>query len=392
MSRFGLAISVFAGSLFGCSFSPGTPGGQSSGGGGSLGLGGNVGTGGAGASAAGGSNATGTGNSSGTGSGGDVGITGAAGGCGQANVSVSVIPPDILIVQDKSGSMNNDDSDSSCKGGCGSNSKWSQVTTALSQVVMNTQASINWGLKFFADGQNECGVNPGVAVPVAPNNASAVSAAYSGTGPSSATPTRAALNVSVTYMQTLTDSNPKYLLIATDGEPNCPAGCSGTTCTNTPNPTEEMGTEQAVSDAVAAGFKVFVVGIGNVSSAVTTLNQMAINGGEAQTGTTSYFAATDPTTLETALNAIVGVVASCTISLVSAPSGFTNVAVSAATSSGIIEIPNDPTNGWSYGPNMQSINLNGTSCMNLKSGTYSNFQFYYACPGTTIHIGAVLPR
>jgi hypothetical protein len=40
---------------------------------------------------------------------------------------------------------------------------------------------------------------------------------------------------------------------------------------------------------------------------------------------------------------------------------------------------------------MQSVNLNGTSCSNLKNGTYSNFQFYYACPGTTIHIGAVVP-
>ena len=40
---------------------------------------------------------------------------------------------------------------------------------------------------------------------------------------------------------------------------------------------------------------------------------------------------------------------------------------------------------------MQSVNLNGTSCANLKNGTYTNFQFYYACPGQTIHIGAVLP-
>jgi hypothetical protein len=120
---------------------------------------------------------------------------------------------------------------------------------------------------------------------------------------------------------------------------------------------------------------------------------MAINGGEAQTGaSTSYYAATDPTTLENALGAIVGVVASCTISLANAPAGFTNVAVSADTASGTVEIMQNPTNGWSYGPNMQSINLNGTSCTDLKNGTYSNFQFYYACPSTTIHIGAVLPR
>ena len=93
-----------------------------------------------------------------------------------------------------------------------------------------------------------------------------------------------------------------------------------------------------------------------------------------------------------ALNTIIGKVASCTISLSGAPSGFSNVAISADTSSGTIQIQPDPTNGWSYGPNMTSVILNGTSCDNLKNGTYTNFQFYYACPGTTIHIGAVVPR
>ena len=389
MSRLGPSVAIVAFSLCGCGFNQGMPSGEITGSGGNAGLGGSNGHGGAGASS-GGSYGFG-GQSSVTGNGGDVGITGAAGGCGQSSVPVSVVPPDILILQDASGSMNNDDTDSSCRRGCGTNSKWSQVSAALTQVVMNTQTSINWGLKFFADGQGECGVNPGVAVPVGPNNASPISSAYGGTTPSSATPTRVAINTCVTYLQTLTDSNPKYLLVATDGEPNCPAGCSGNACTNTPNPTEEMGTEQAVSGSVAAGFNVFVVGIGNVSSAVATLNQMAINGGEAQTGAaTSYYAATDPTTLENALSTIVGVIASCTISLSGAPSGFTNVAVSADTASGTVEIMQDPTNGWSYGPNMQSITLNGTSCTDLKNGTYSNFQFYYACPGSTIKIGAVL--
>jgi hypothetical protein len=308
------------------------------------------------------------------------------------NVGVQAIPPDILVLQDASGSMKNDDNDKGCSGGCGANSKWSQVTAGLSQVIMNTQAMVNWGVKFFADGSGQCGVNPGVAVAIAPNNASAITTAYSNTTPSSATPTQQALDASVAYMQTLTDSNPKYILVATDGEPNCPTGCSGSTCTNTPNTAQEMATEQSVSAAVAAGFKVFVVGIGNVASAVTTLNQMAMNGGEAQTGgSTSYYAATDPTTLQNALNAIVGQIASCTISLSTAPSGFTNVAISADTASGTIEIPQDPTNGWSYSADMKSVNLNGTSCADLKNGTYSNFQFYYACAGTMIHIGAVVP-
>jgi hypothetical protein len=83
-------------------------GGESSGGGGSIGH--TAGSGGTGAAA--GTGGLGTGNSSGTGSGSDVGLNGSAGPRGgQMNVGVMPLPPDILIVQDKSGSMSDDDSD-----------------------------------------------------------------------------------------------------------------------------------------------------------------------------------------------------------------------------------------------------------------------------------------
>jgi hypothetical protein len=394
MSKVHLAAATFSLLLGGCVFGPSLPG-EATGSGGSNGLGGSP-AGSGGLTGAGGS-IFGTGNSSGTGSGGDVGITGSAGGCGQMNVAVMPIPPDILIVQDKSGSMGNNDADKSCTGGCGSSAKWSQVSSALTTVVTSTDKSINWGLKFFSD-DGSCGASADPVVTVGAGKGSAVSAAIANTSPAGSTPTRDAITTGAAYLATLTDTNPKYLLLATDGLPNCPVGCAGMTgmlpksCTNTDNPSEDMAAEDAVSAAAAQGFKTFVIGIGTVTAAEATLNRLAMNGGVPQTGAaTSYYAATDPTALENALNAIIGQVASCTISLANAPSGFTNVAISADSASGTIEIPPDPTNGWSYGPNMQSVNLNGTSCANLKNGTYTNFQFYYACAGTTIHIGAVLP-
>jgi hypothetical protein len=394
MSKTHLAAGALCLLLGGCNFTPGFPE-ETSGAGGAAGS--HL-TGSGGAGAKGGSPGSGTGNSSGTGSGGDVGLSGSAGtqSCGQMNVGVMPLPPDILIVQDKSGSMNDDDNDASCKGGCGSNSKWTQVAAALTQVVTSTDTTINWGIKFFSD-NNACGASAAPVVTVAAGNGAAVSGAISGTSPGGNTPTRDAITSGAAYLATLTDTNPKYLLLATDGLPNCPVGCASmpspsTSCKTTDNPSEDMAAAAAVAAAAQQGFKTFVIGIGNVSTAQATLNQLAINGGEAQTGgTTSYFAATDPAALESALNAIIGVVASCTISLANAPTGFTNVAISADAGGSPIEIPADPTNGWSYGPNMQSVNLNGTSCDNLKNGTYTNFQFYYACPGTSIHIGAVVP-
>jgi hypothetical protein len=313
------------------------------------------------------------------------------------NVPIAPLPPDILIVQDRSSSMKNDDSDSGCSGGCGASSKWSQVTAALTQVVTNTQASINWGLKFFSD-NGACDASSAPVVAAAAGNGAAISSAIGAASPGGNTPTRDAITNGAAYLAGLTDKNDKYLLLATDGLPNCPVGCSGmakpsTSCTMTDNPSEDTAAEQAILTATQMGFKTFVIGIGNVTVAVGTLNQMAVSGGEPQVGaSTSYYAATDPTALENALNAIVGVVASCTIPLTGAPAGFTNVAISADAAGKTIEIPADPTNGWSYGTNMQTVILNGMACSDLKNGTYTNLQFYYACGGTTIHIGAVVGR
>ena len=311
--------------------------------------------------------------------------------CGQVNNPLKVVPPDVLLIQDRSGSMDHDDNDQSCRRGCGAASKWSEMTVAVTQVVTTTQATVNWGLKFFADGSDAeaCAVLPGVTVPVAPNNATAITTAIARTGPSTNTPTRAAIQAGTAYLMSLKDTNPKYILLATDGEPNCAAGCIGNDCSTTPNPTEEMNSEMAVAAAAAAGIKVFVVGIGNVASAVAVLNQMAVNGGEAQTGgATSYYAATDQTALATALNQIVGKVASCTLPLPGKPQDPTNVIVEDEGTKTQIVRDTTHTEGWDYtDASDTAIQLYGTACSKVTDGTYSNIQILEGCPGTPIQIG-----
>jgi len=370
---------LFICGLWGCGFNPGTTS-QAMGTAGSTGTGTGGGTGGSPHPGRGGNTGTG-GLSSSSGSGGDVGITGAAGmSCGQTNVAIQPEPPDILIVQDKSLSMNQDATGQNCNtAGC---SKWSQVSAAIDNVVMATQTTVNWGLMFFGS-DNMCGVSTTADVPIATGNYSPIQQAFATNQPSSYTPTESAVNAAVKYMQTLTDPNPKYLLLATDGLPNCvPGGRSATT-------DDSPGAETAVTNAAAAGFKTFVVGIATTADqmATQTLNTMAVNGGEPQTGAaTQYYAIMDTASLETALTKIVGLIASCTIPLTGAPPNLSNVAVSAQDSTGkIIEVPNDPANGWSYtDATMTSIVLTGTACSSLQSGAYSNFQFIYACAGTKI--------
>ncbi|HLK91235.1 MAG TPA: VWA domain-containing protein [Polyangia bacterium] len=284
------------------------------------------GAGGATGGAAGSSSPSGAGGGAGAGAGGVSGVGGSAG-SGGGTAGAGGIPggggiggmncrPDVLIVQDKSGSMSDDDRDLTCSGGCGANSKWAQVTTALTNVLAATDTKVNWGIKYFSD-NGVCDASMAPAVPIAATNGSAVAASIAANMPGGNTPTRDAVLYATSYLQTLTDSNPKFLLLATDGLPNCPAGCAPMTkppaaCTTTDNPSEDAAAEAAVAMALSQGIKTFVVGIGNVTSAVNTLNQMAIDGGEAQTGgATSYYAATDESALEAALNSIVGKIAGC---------------------------------------------------------------------------------
>jgi hypothetical protein len=385
-----LVASVFPvlGVVSGCGFMAGTgqsttgsggadgptvgTGGQS----GSKGTGGHLGTG--------GTVVVGTGGLRDPGSGGDVGIAvdAAPPTCGQKSVSVMPVPPDILIVQDKSLSMNQDSSGANCTAaGC---SKWSQVSAAMDTVVMATQGSVNWGLIFFGS-DTMCGVNTTPSVPIAGNNYSAVSQAYVNNQPSSYTPTEAAVNAAAAYMMTVPDQNPKYLLLATDGIPNCKAGDRTVTDDDSP------GATTAVMNAAAAGFPTFVVGIGNTMGDAT-LNMFATAGGEPKTGSADgnlFYEVNSTSDLVAALTKIVGQATSRSFPLTGVSGDLEKVAVSAKDASGnTIEIMEDAVNGWSYTDDTKTaIILNGDACKNLKSVTYTGFQFIYTCSTGIIIIG-----
>jgi hypothetical protein len=328
----------------------------------------------------------GAGGSYGSGTGGDVGIIQPPPTCGQTNVSVTPLPPDILIVQDRSLSMTDDSSGKACAGGslngngnCGSTSKWAQTIAALGPVVMKTQTTVNWGLMFLGSEPDMCGAATAPIVPITPSTSYApIWAALSGekfTG-QIGTPTAAVMNNAVAYMQSLTDANPKFLLLATDGEPNCAKGSV--------NMNDDTGAVNAVTAAKAAGFPTFVVGIATASDAAATssLNAVAVAGGEAQTGAaTQYYAVTDTSSLLTALSKILKAATPCTIPLTGVGGNLDKVAVTAKDASGnTVQIMEDATNGWSYtDASKTAIILNGDACNELQSVTYTGFQFIYTC-------------
>src|SRR4029078_12758044 len=84
--------------------------------------------------------------------------TGADRNCGEKSKTATKVPPEILILLDRSGSMNEDITGGTCndggfRGGAHwrATSKWALMVPAINQVVMETESDVNWGLKFFPD-------------------------------------------------------------------------------------------------------------------------------------------------------------------------------------------------------------------------------------------------
>jgi hypothetical protein len=200
-------------------------------------------------------------------------------------------------------------------------------------------------------------------VPIGSNTADAVKTQIQNATTSLSTPTSAALKAATAYLKTLTDANPKFILLATDGEPNCGGNPANINTTDVP------GASSAAAAAYADGFPVYVIGIGpNLSN----LTQLAKSG-----GTGDYYPVSSPKQLADAFAAISQQVASCTFTLSTTPPDPNNIAVYLDKNL----VKQDSADGWSFGGGSQSIVLNGATCAKVTSGTASSVEVLFGCPG-----------
>ena len=377
---------------------------------GSGGAGGNSTAGAAGATGSGGgagSTATGRG---GSGPGGfNFGGTGGGGGrtCGLQSFDVERKPAEILLLLDRSKSMIEDTTSD------GTTLKWNAVLPALKQVIMDTDAAVSWGLKTFPEGAgSECvagSVTNNVVVPVAPMNAGAVVGALNdmtnqATQPQgNGTPTGDAVTAAYNYLRTLTSTNPKYILLATDGAPSC-AG------TNKDSSTARTFAVQQVMNASTATPPIytFVVGVAtNSSSETTTLNNLADAGGRPRAGLLTHFYLGNTTSeLTAALAAITGAAATCTfplnppppvmndpskVGMYFPPSGTPTSCTTTACPNGqacingtcMLKVPYDTAmgNGWSYTDTANTAaQAYGGWCDMIKASGANTVQIIYGCP------------
>lgn len=315
-------------------------------------------------------NTGGSGSSGGNGSGTSTAPANPNDNCGTTTNELKKKPADLLLVLDRSSSMNRamDSSDTCNTTSTTCDQRWETMTTSLSSVLDTSPTDVYWGLKFFTSPQgggtnNRCYVGPGVEVPVAAGSAATIKAQIDAAGTSSSTPTRVAIETAITYLDTVTDGNPKYILLATDGEPNCAPGSSSTTASDL------TATIEAVGKATAAGYKVFVIGVGPEVGNLTAMAQAG--------GTTDFYSANSPAELSSALTSIVGTVAAgCSYPVDSAavtnPNGI-GVYLDKAL------VPQNATNGWSIDAGHTVITLNGTYCDEVTAGTKSQVEIYLPC-------------
>ncbi len=282
--------------------------------------------------------------------------TGGVCGCGGALYGADNVPPNVLIVLDRSGSMNEQ-----ITGG----TKWDIGRQAINGLVTTYGGGVFFGLAMYPgtdlEGTQGMMCGPGaVFVDPAAGTAAAISSDLAAAGTTSfGTPTAEMLTALTTYAGLKDPMRADYILLITDGQSTCE------------DPVPVVASLLGATPSV----KTFVVGFGSGVDPAE-LDDMAQAGGTAGPMSPFYYQADDATSLASAFAAIAGSVLSCSYVLSDTPPDPSLLYVYIDG----MQVPADNTNGWVYDAATNQLTFVGTTCDALKSGTAGELVISYGCP------------
>jgi hypothetical protein len=301
-------------------------------------------------------------------------------------------------------------------------SKWNGMRTALGAAIDATKGQVAFGLDFFPSSgsastplANGCELPTGGAptVPVASGLATnaAIEKVLADNSPAGSTPTAAALGRALAYFKTGAGAalpGGHYVLLATDGGPNCDAAltCTAASCTTNMDgnvcgaPTanccdpkldpqgpssclDDAATVAAVTALANANVKTFVVGIPGSDKYEPTLNAVATAGGEPNPNAPPSFyqvtAAGGVKALSQVLtNIATGLITSCELVLSADPPDYDqiNVVIDGTT------IPEGSADGWTLDTTNKppTVVLKGATCKAVETNGAEQLSITFGCP------------
>jgi hypothetical protein len=308
-------------------------------------------------------------------------------------------PPTLYFVLDRSLSMADDD-------------KWTTIVDVLGKLVIDLGPRAIVGAAVFPDptANDECA--PGIQI-AAPRRGDAPAGTAGPTAISlltklAAVPPDGGTPTAATLQSLLADTLPKiagktYVILATDGGPNCNAaancgpalcedniedvpGCPAagpTNCCIAANEGSPLScldaqpTADAVAAIAASGIPVYVVGVPGSAPYASLLDTLAQNGGTARSSEPLYYdvSATDQTAFTDALFAIAAkITATCTLTLDNAPPDPMNVNVFL----GEQVLAQTGPDGWTL--DGQTVTILGQSCQDILQGKIVDVRVVAGCP------------
>jgi hypothetical protein len=304
----------------------------------------------------GGSGNNGNGNGNGTGN-----VPGP--GCSKFTVQAERAVPDMLIVLDRSGSMAPNGNDTGTD-------RWSGSVEAVTDVVEVFDDRVSFGLMMFPKpGQGsgrvaQCTAGA-VDVQIGATRGDRIAQTLADADPGGNTPTASTLEAALPVISKgigAVDAvvPPKYVLLVTDGDPNCSPSWPGN---READPVARTQTIAAIEKLTKAGVKTFVVGYQTkASSFAQQLDKMAAAGG---TGDKAHRSVESGADLAAAFEQITSRAVSCSYQLEQPVADPSFVLVTVGSKSRAF---GNSADGWTLAPDKQTVTLEGAACDELQKG------------------------